>query len=358
MDDFSLSSLQESRNEWCSRLITVVTPCVIDGVKSIFEESWKLCVENDEKTKYLMTFQNFLSRVPKWNATIISQECSRIKEKSNCTYISDLITCVHIVQLKMLSCMRVGTKQKKVDVNIPSLDDFIHRIYINVARKIYTNVYLFEIGISSLKSQKNSRELEIIIKECILQTIRETIPVEELLKLYMNETVENAVEVHEREEIISQEPIFNKPVAGVISGPSPMTEAERKEEADTLSKIKAASNASSNSDASITELGSGSGSGSGVSFNMNNNQVIPIENISNEMRDKSSKNYDDDDYDNINGDDIYNEDDEYDEDGENVKLSIGDNVELSVDPFPSDGDGDDENNIDLKIEEIPDIEDF
>ena len=198
--------------------------------------------------------------------------------------------------------------------------------------------------------------MEIIIKECILQTIRETIPVEELLKLYMNETVENAVEVHEREEIISQEPIFDKSVAGVISGPSPMTEAERKEEADTLSKIKAASNASSNSDASITE----SGSGSGVSFNMKNNQVIPIENISNEIRDKSSKNYDDD-YDDINGDDIYNEDDEYDEDGENVKLSIGDNVELSVDPFPSDqsdGGGDDENNIDLKIEEIPDIEDF
>ena len=106
----------------------------------------------------------------------------------------------------------------------------------------------------------------------------------------MNETVENAVEVHEREEIISQEPIFDKPVAGVISGPSPMTEAERKEEADTLSKIKAASNASSNSDASITE----SGSGSGVSFNMNNNQVIPIENISSELRDDSAKDFDDD----------------------------------------------------------------
>ena len=244
MDDFSLNSLQESRNEWCSRLITVLTPCIIDGIKSIFEESWKLCLENDEKTKYLMTFQNFLSRVPKWNPSIISQECSRIKEKSNCTYISDLITCVHIIQLKMLSCMRVGTKQKKVDVNIPSLDDFIHHVYINAARKIYTNVYLFEMGISSLKSQKNSRELEIIIKECILQTVRETIPVEELLKLYMNETVENAVEVHEREEIISQEPIIDKTVAGNISQPAPMSAKQLAQEAETLSKIKAASFAS------------------------------------------------------------------------------------------------------------------
>ena len=347
MDDFSLNSLQESRNEWCSRLITVLSPCVIDGVKSIFEESWKLCLENDEKTKYLMTFQNFLSRVPKWNTAIISQECSRIKEKSNCTYISDLITCVHIIQLKMLSCMRVGTKQKKVDVNIPSLEDFVHHVYINVARKIYTNVYLFEMGISSLKSQKNSRELEIIIKECILQTIRETIPVEELLKLYMNETVETAVEVHEREEIISQETIADKNVAGNISEPKHMSAKELAEEAETLSKIKAASNSSTSSEPSITS-GSKSPtlSASGVSFNMDNNEVIPIENISSEIRDDSSKDYDDEDDD---------EDDE--DDNDNVKLNIGDNVELSVDPFPNDDD-DNDSNIDLKIEEIPLIEDF
>ena len=347
MDDFSLNSLQESRNEWCSRLITVLTPCIIDGVKSIFEESWKLCLENDEKTKYLMTFQNFLSRVPKWNPNIISQECARIKEKSNCTYISDLITCVHIIQLKMLSCMRVGTKQKKVDVNIPSLEDFVHHIYINVARKIYTNVYLFEMGISSLKSQKNSRELEIIIKECILQTIRDTIPVEELLKLYMNETVENAVEVHEREEIISQEPIIDKPVAGSISEPAHMSAKQLAEEAETLSKIKAASNSATSSEASI-DMGSSVSGTSGVSFNMDNNRVIPIENISSELRDDSSKDFDDD---------YEDEDDDDNEDDDNVKLNIGDNVELSVDPFPSDDD-DSDSNIDLKIEDIPLIDDF
>ena len=348
MDDFSLNSLQESRNEWCSRLITVLTPCIIDGIKSIFEESWKLCVENDEKTKYLMTFQNFLSRVPKWNPNIISQECSRIKDKSNCTYISDLITCVHIIQLKMLSCMRVGTKQKKVDVNIPSLEDFVHHVYINAARKVYTNVYLFEMGISSLKSQKNSRELEIIIKECILQTVRETIPVEELLKLYMSETVENATEVHEREEIISQEPIIEKHVAGNISQPEPMSAKQLAEEAETLSKIKAASIAST-PEVSIPNGSSGS---SGVSFNMNNNQVIPIDSISRNSRDDSSKDYDDD-YDDDDDDD----DDEDDDDDNGVKLSIGDNVELSVDPFPSD-DEDNDSNIDLKIEEIPMIDDF
>jgi hypothetical protein len=233
--------------------------------------------------------------------------------------------------------MRVGTKQKKVNVDMPVLEDFIHKVYVNVARKVYTNVYLFELGISALKSQKNSRELEIIIRECILQTIRDNIPVEELLKLYMSETVEDAMEVHEREEIISQEPIIEKPVAGNISNP-----ASSLAEAETISKIKAASAAASSSQLS------------GVSFNMKNNEVISIENTGAD----SNNNFGDDD--NNDDDSEYNDymnDDNNDDDDENVKLSIGENVELSVDPFPVDG-GDDGNDsdVDIKIDSIPPLD--
>ena len=71
MDDYSIASLSESKNEWCARLVNLLTPAIISGIKSIFEESWNLCIANQEQTKYLMTFQTFLSRVPKWNEEII-----------------------------------------------------------------------------------------------------------------------------------------------------------------------------------------------------------------------------------------------------------------------------------------------
>ena len=107
MDDYSLQALSDSKNEWCSRLITILTPAVIDGLKSIFSEAWDLCVENDEEEKYLMTFQTFLSRVPKWNESIISSESERIEAATNCGYLEELITCVHIIQLKALTaCAR------------------------------------------------------------------------------------------------------------------------------------------------------------------------------------------------------------------------------------------------------------
>ena len=204
MDDFNVSSLHESRNEWCSKLITILTPLVIDGYKSILEEAVKLCKQNGEMEKYLMTFQNFVSRIPKWNSTIIETERKRICDKSGCVYLEDLVTCVHIIQLKVLTAMRVGQKQKKIDIDIPKLDDFVHKLYISVARKVYKNVYLFEVNIPPLETQKRNRELEIIVQECILTTVRDSIPVEAILKAYMDETIEENVTEEIKEEIIEE----------------------------------------------------------------------------------------------------------------------------------------------------------
>lgn len=202
MDDYSINSLTESKNEWCAKLVSVFTPAIVQGMKSIFEEAWNLCEENEEEDKYLMTFQTFLSRVPKWNNTIIETERKRICDTAHCDYLEDLITCVHIIQLKALTCVRVGQHQKKIDIDIPSVDNFVHKVYINVARKIYTNVYLFEKGIPPLQIQKHNRELELIIKESILNTIRDTMPIQDILKAYVSETHEEEVDI--QEEIIER----------------------------------------------------------------------------------------------------------------------------------------------------------
>ncbi len=195
MDDFVVSNLHESRNEWCARLVSIFTPLVIEGIRSIFEESWKMCLDNDEVSKYLMTFQNLLCRIPKWNATIIEEERKRIIERSGCNYLEDLITCVHIIQLKVLTSIRVGNKQKKIDISIPKLDNFIHKVYIHSARKIYSNVYLFEKNVSPLQLQKNNRELEALVQECIMITIRDSIPTESIIRAYLDESVEQEEEV-------------------------------------------------------------------------------------------------------------------------------------------------------------------
>ena len=44
MDDYSITSLTESKNEWCARLVSILThSVVIAGINSIFDEAEKLC---------------------------------------------------------------------------------------------------------------------------------------------------------------------------------------------------------------------------------------------------------------------------------------------------------------------------
>jgi hypothetical protein len=67
---------------------------------------------------------------------------------------------------------------------------------------MYKNVYLFETDIPPLQIQKNHRELEIIVQECIMMTIRESIPVESILRNYMDKTMEEHVTEEIKEEVI------------------------------------------------------------------------------------------------------------------------------------------------------------
>ena len=82
MDDFNVSHLNESNNEYCSRLVNILTPLVIDGFKSIYGDSVKLCDSNEQTEKYLMTFQNLIARIPNWNSELITNEKTRIINES------------------------------------------------------------------------------------------------------------------------------------------------------------------------------------------------------------------------------------------------------------------------------------
>ena len=342
MDDYSVTSLYESKNEWASRLVNILTPLIQEGIRSIFDEAVKLCVGNKEQDKYLMTFQNLLSRVPKWNPNIIKEETSRIKERSTCGYLEDLITCVHIIHLKCMTVMRVGNKQKKVDIKIPQLADFIHKIYVNTARKVYSNVYIFERGIQPLHTQRNNREFEIIVKECIYNTIRDNIPVEELIKMYLEETIEDVVEVTENEEVIQQEPILSEEDAnlsarrrqhhgstrrrrhrdrvsdqdggGASDSIGDNTSAATIDQLDFVGDLNGSANALSSEVTTTTNDTSDSGSGGGgISFG--ENQVRTFETDASERKNEYMT-HDDDDAD--------------DDEADVGRLKIGDDIRLDT----------------------------
>ena len=327
MDDYNINSIIESKNEWCVRLTNILTPCMIEGIKSIFDEAYNMCIENDEESKYLMTFQNLLNNIPKWSSEVVETEKDRIISTSGCNYLEDLITCVHITQLKSLTVTRVGLKQKKVNIDIPNLNSFIHKSYIAIARKIYVNVYLFEKDILPLQIQKNNRELEMIIKECILNSVRENIPIENILKVYLDETQETDVEIEEtKEQILDKEAIEKmekeKKQKELQMIKEEVEEKLRKESKDSVKKAISEAN---------------------KSLNIEENELLEDDN-------DSSVNDD-----NLSGE----EDDDFDKE---VKLKIGDSIEddntLNIKPLDEDPDKLelDVLDLDVKTDNIDDLD--
>jgi len=205
MDDNNITTLTEAQYEWALRLVNILSPLIHEGVQSIFNESWSMCEKEDELDKYLMTFQNLLSRVPQWNESIIETEVDRIVEKSGCTYLEDLLSCVHIVHLKILTTIRTGKTQKKIDIDIPKLNHFIHKIYINSSRSLYTRVYLFEKDVPPLTYQRNRADLGELIKQSIMDVVRDSIPVDVLLRAYLDESTDLVGTVKEPEAVKEEE---------------------------------------------------------------------------------------------------------------------------------------------------------
>ena len=216
MDDFVISNLRESKDEWCCYLVDLLSPLVKQGLQSMFQQAWVMCLDKNETDKYLMTFQNLLTLISKWNSITIEEERKRIVEQSGCSYLEELIVCVHIIHLKVMTHIRVGSRQKKIDISLPKLDDFIHKVYINSARQVYKNVYLFERNLEPLVQQKYNRELELIIQQAILTTVRDSIPKEQIIRSFLDENTEMEEEIVVEPNIKEEEPSCIPPVTDVV----------------------------------------------------------------------------------------------------------------------------------------------
>lgn len=322
MDDYSISSLTESKNELCARLVNILTPLVLDGFKSIFNEAVNVCQENDEDNKYLLTFQNFISRIPKWNNEIVEKEKNRIIEESGCGYLEDLVTCTHVIHLKALTCVRVGQSQKKVDIDIPDLNKFIHNVYITVARKIYTNVYLYEMHILPLQIQKHNRELELIVKEGILTTIRDSIPIENILRTYIDESEEQDVEVEEKEEVIPIEVEKEEPIEEHVE-----ENVQEKNVSDVHGSNTMINESQNESNLGNIELKVNDPVGSNVSFNNLDETIDDLGKIENVSAPKNIPRLEE--ISRINSERRRLEEEEYDDDDEyDEKLNIGPSISL------------------------------
>ena len=240
MEENYSTELLISKNDYIGRLINILTPQIIVGVKSILKSAIELCNNNSEDEKYLMTFQNFLAQIPSWNQTTIDKEKNRIIEESSCDYLEDLVTCIHLIHFKISTSVNVGNKNiKKIDINIPKFDVFIHQAYCEVARNVWSNIFLFHVDVEPLEYQKNMREVEMIIRESLINTVRNNIPIKDVINTYLEESEEYLENyVSKKEESQPQIKTEELPQIQVEAPPQIKTEEPPQIQVEELDEVK------------------------------------------------------------------------------------------------------------------------
>jgi len=218
----SINVYAEAKSEYTRQLCQILGSCI----QIFFLDLLAAAKEKDADPKRLLwNFQTLLQEIPDWNQDKVIRETDKIKTNSNCDYLEELLTAVFIAHTKVLSAIRITTKQKKLQITIPKLDHFLHRTLRETGRLLWGNAFLFAEQGNGIERQKNMRQVEGLIQEGIQQSIRSLLPVKSILKEYLND---DGDEDDEEEAPVEEKPTMKEePLSEPVAEPSvqePVTE--------------------------------------------------------------------------------------------------------------------------------------
>jgi hypothetical protein len=197
-----VSVYAEAKSEYTTQLCQYLVPSIQQYFLDLLEEAKQ---KELEAKRVLVMFQTLLEGISEWNADKVQRETTQIAANSRCDYLDELMTAVFIAHTKVLSAIRLTTKQKKLQITIPKLDHFLHRTLTECARLLWSNTYLFSSSAPTIERQKNLRLIEHMLHEGVLQGIRGMLPVKNILREYLKDDDEEEEEATEEKSAKPEE---------------------------------------------------------------------------------------------------------------------------------------------------------
>ena len=215
----NVATYSEARSEYTKQLATFIVPNIVSWFQTLWSRN------ASDRQRCLGAFQNECEEIAKWNQDRIHDEVRVLLEKTGCDYMEELMTAVFVAHTKVLTAVRLSSKQKKLSITVPKLDHFIHRVFRESARVFWKTPFLFMSDSGVVDRQKNLLQIEALATEAITTAVRGLLPVKQILQDYLGEDEEEIEEVETKEE-----------------QPAPSKEAEAEEEAEAEPETEAEAN--------------------------------------------------------------------------------------------------------------------
>lgn len=172
----NLNILVEAKREYLGQMCLIMCPPMIEVFQDMYNEAVKL----SKGRKVLIMFQKLLKEVPNWSNAMSKNHADNIT--SRCAWFNDLLAAVFVACTKILSAVRLRADNKKISLKLPTEEVFIQTCYNNIAKDLYKDPYIFNDEQSEyLRDEKLTERFSL----CIEGTVKELIPVQQILQTYM-----------------------------------------------------------------------------------------------------------------------------------------------------------------------------
>lgn len=190
----NLNILVEAKKEYLGQLCQIMCPVMIEVFSDMYDEATKL----SKGRKVLIMYQKLLKEVPNWSNAMSKQHTDNIA--SRCAWFNDLLAAVFVACTKILSAVRLKTDTKKISLKLPTNEVFIQTCYNNVAKDLYKDPYVMH---EEQNEYMRDEQLTTRFCTCIERTVKELIPVQQILQTYMSQETRDIDldgEVHDSED--------------------------------------------------------------------------------------------------------------------------------------------------------------
>lgn len=174
----SINVMVEAKKEYTAQLCNILCPLMIETFHTMYLEAGKI----SKGKKVLIQYQKLLKEVPNWNNHMVSVHNDNLK--NSCGWFNDLLAAVFVSNVKILSAVRLKSVQAKISIKLPTNNNFVHACYINAAKNLYKDPYIFS---DTMTDNDRDEALTKRFIDVIMTTIQEMIPVQEILKTYISQ---------------------------------------------------------------------------------------------------------------------------------------------------------------------------
>jgi hypothetical protein len=148
----------------------------------VFQDMHTEAVNMSNGRKVLIMFQKLLKEVPNWSNAMSKNHSDNITNR--CSWFGDLLAAVFVACTKILSAVRLKADNKKISLKLPTEEVFIQTCYNNIAKDLYKDPYIFSEEQSEyLRDEKLTVRFTLGIEN----TVKELIPVQQILQTYMSQ---------------------------------------------------------------------------------------------------------------------------------------------------------------------------